>query len=273
MTAEAPAAADVAAKMTDEQKFVFDLKGWLLLPSLLTADQIESIKQHVLTLVHRPDELAPDRRSSYSGPAEILLDHPAIVGILREVLQMPDPTPDCYGFRCENSFPMYRTTGADGLYAHGGGPSMNPLFSYRATGGNIYAGVTRIIWELVDVAKTDGGTLIMSGTHKSAFPVPKSLSEKDSPLFESYECPAGSAIIFSEALCHAGPIWRNPNHPRVGIFNCYNRVDQQYHKLTVPPEVIDALSPRRRTLFRGVWMDELPPGNYNSYFSNSNRAL
>jgi hypothetical protein len=223
--------------------------------------------------VKRPDALPPAKRSSYSGPAEHLLDHPAVLPILREVLQAPDPTPESYGFRCENSFPMYRPAGGDGLPAHGGGPNLHPQYSYHARDGKIFAGLTRVIWEFNDVNSGDGGTLIMSGTHKSDFPIPKSLSGKDSALFESYACPAGSALVFSEALCHAGPVWKNPNHPRIGIFNCYNRIDAQFHKLTVPPEVIDALSPKRRSMFRGVWAYELPKGVRNDYFSESNRAL
>jgi hypothetical protein len=128
---------------------------------------------------------------------------------------------------------------------------------------------------LNDVNADDGGTLIMSGSYKSEFSVPYSLSRKNSPLFESYSCPAGSALVFCEAICHAGPVWTNEDHPRVCIFNCYNRVDQQWNKMTVPPEVIDALSPKRRTLFRGVWAADFP-GNgivYNTQFSESNRAL
>jgi hypothetical protein len=273
MTATATEPAHETLVMTDEQKFIFDLKGWILLPGIVERSLAAEIGRHIETLARTPDALPVHLRSSYSGPAEVLLDHPAVACILREVLQSPDPSAECYGFRCENSFPMYRVFGGDGLAAHGGGPTMNPLFSYRAAEGQIFAGTTRVTWELNDVNPGDGGTLIMSGTHKSAFKVPPSLSGKDSPLFETYACPAGSALVFSEALCHAGPVWRNEDHPRVGVFNCYNRIDRQYHKLTVPPAVIDALSPKRRTLFRGVWGAELPKGVLNHYFSEDNRAL
>jgi hypothetical protein len=265
-----------ALAMTEEQKFVFDLKGWVLLPAIIERPIAEEIRAHIETLLLKPDALPANQRSSYSGPAEVLLDHPAVVAILREVLMAPDPNPDCYGFRCESSFPMYRKPGQDGLEAHGGTRTLNPVFSYNARNGKIYSGLTRVIWELNDVATGDGGTLIMSGSHKSEFSVPKSLSGKDSPLFESYACPAGSALVFSEALCHAGPVWNNKNHNRIGVFNCYNRVEQQFHKLTVPREVIDALSPKRRTLFRGVWAAEFhypEPAKHNHYFNDSNRAL
>ena len=32
----------------------------------------------------------------------------------------------------------------------------------------------------------------------------------------NYECPAGSAIFFTENLCHAGPVWQR-NTPRVAV--------------------------------------------------------
>ena len=38
---------DAAVAMTDEQKFFFDLRGWLLLPSILTDDDIEEMKAEV----------------------------------------------------------------------------------------------------------------------------------------------------------------------------------------------------------------------------------
>src|SRR5688572_5840723 len=37
--------------MTEEQKFVFDLKGWLLLPAVLERQQIEALRAHVEALV------------------------------------------------------------------------------------------------------------------------------------------------------------------------------------------------------------------------------
>jgi hypothetical protein len=36
---------------------------------------------------------------------------------------------------------------------------------------------------------------------------------------ESYSCPAGSVLIFTESLIHASNDWLLPN-PRVAIFNC-----------------------------------------------------
>ena len=40
--------------MTPEQKFFFDLRGWILLPSVLSASEIEEMKAEVyaLSLIH-----------------------------------------------------------------------------------------------------------------------------------------------------------------------------------------------------------------------------
>ena len=62
--------------MTPEQKFFFDLRGWILLPSVLSAAEIEEMKAEVYA----------GARHSYQGALQNLLDHPALVGILNEIL-------------------------------------------------------------------------------------------------------------------------------------------------------------------------------------------
>ena len=68
---------------------------------------IEACQEHLHKLKHEPGLLPEHERYSLAGPAQELIDHPAIVGVLREIIA-PDPGPDSYGFRCENSFGMYR---------------------------------------------------------------------------------------------------------------------------------------------------------------------
>ena len=261
--------ADAALPMTEEQKFIFDLKGWLLFPGLLAGGEVTAIREHVYALRDDRDSLDPKDRYSLSGPAQILVDHPAIVTVLRGVLGA-DRHDGCYGFRCESSFPMIRSEGQSGLTPHAG---PRGLHSYSCRNGSIYSGLTRVAWELNPVRKGEGGTLVMSGSHKMNFPVPDSHKAFDSPLFETYECPPGSAIIFSESVNHAGPLWKTKDHPRVAIFNCYSNADAQFHKLNLPTEVIEAMPPKRRTLFRGVWHHDFSKAQPNDYFSDENVAL
>lgn len=134
-----------------------------------------------------------------------------------------------------------------------------------------------MVWELNAVEKTDGGTKFISGTHKANLPNPPSLVEPNNPHLDSYSCPPGSVFLFTESLLHASTGWNNPKVDRVSIFNCYNSILSQYHRLDLAHEIIEAMPPKRQSLFRGVFDWQLttagPEDSSNRYYSPSNRAL
>lgn len=231
--------------MTDEQKFLFDVRGWLLLPGVLTEPEIAAIKEHLLA-----------GGDGFSGPAQELLDHPAIVPILNEILSERPLADDTYNFRCESSFVTIRKAG----WQPGGTqvphvvrpPQGSGPMNYRCNGGRIYSALTRVVWELNPVEEGDGGTLFLTGSHKAAFPAPPSIQRPDSPLWETYSCPPGSVLFFTEALTHSGAVWTRPDRDRVAIFNCYNTINSKWHEWQPHPELLAAMPPLRRTLFRSV---------------------
>ena len=96
--------------MTDDQRFVFDLKGWICIPNVLSEIETEAVRQHIIQLKTDPESIDPLERYSLAGPAQILLDHPVVVGVLRDILE-GDRGDECYGFRCENSFSTIRKKG------------------------------------------------------------------------------------------------------------------------------------------------------------------
>ena len=261
---------DFDVPMTDEQKFIFDLKGWLLVPGVLTEEESALLREHVLQL----KEEYGDKDNNYTPrrwemPSQALFDHPVVVGVLREGLA-GDPGPDCYGFRCESSMPRARTTDYEGLPPHGGG-DIGPL-AYNCHNGRIYSGLTRVVWELNPVEEGDGGTLLMSGSHKGNFGIHKNHMDFDSPMFESYTCPPGSVLFFTESLCHAGPLWTNSERQRISIFNCYGPALAQFHKTNLSADIVAAMPPKRQTLFRGVWQADFGQGRSNNYFAAENLA-
>lgn len=255
--------------ITEEQKFFFDLKGWLLIEGVLESDLIESIREHLHKLRHEPKSLPPHERFSLAGPAQELIDHPAIVGVLREIIAQ-DPGPDAYGFRCESSFAMNRKFGNSGSPPHCG-PIVGPM-AYQFLRGRIYSGLTRVVWELSEVEASKGGTPIMSGSHKANFAVPESYRDYDEKLYDSYSCPPGSVLIFSESCWHYGVEWKDSDQDRVAIFNCYCSYLAQWHKLNLPAETIESMPPKRRTAFRGTWGHDFHRGQHNDYYTDENRA-
>jgi hypothetical protein len=89
-------------------------------------------------------------------------------------------------------------------------------------------------------------------------------------IMDEYSCPAGSVVIFTESLVHAANDWTNPDNPRCAVFNCYNSIWAQWHRVNLPHEVIMQMPPKRRSLFRGTWA--LGAGGNRAY-SEDNRSL
>lgn len=260
--------------MTEEQRYIFDLKGWIALPELLTPEQLGPIRVHQMQFLNDRESLPPEQRDNHGGPSQVLLDHPVVVGVLNEILSHQAlATEDCYGFRFDHTYTSHRPAGHDNFSPHGGAGYFNfggNSHQYQMQPGSIYAGLTRVVWELTEVGPGDGGTMFLSGSHKAAFNRPESLSGRESDLWETYTCPAGSAVVFTEALCHTGTRWTNSQRDRLSLFTCYNTVNAKWGKGCPPQEVIDAMPPKRRTLFRGVWhgMSDVP--GINQYYEPQN---
>ena len=72
--------------MSAAHKYMFDLKGWLLLPGLLSEEELGPIREHQLAFKHDSESLSPRERDYHGGPSQALLDHPVVAGILNEVL-------------------------------------------------------------------------------------------------------------------------------------------------------------------------------------------
>ena len=95
-----------AVPMSDEQKYQFDLKGWITLPGLLDEQQLQPIRAHQMRFLYERETLAPEERDNHGGPSQVLLDAPAVVGVLNEIIShQPLATEECYGFRFDHTTP------------------------------------------------------------------------------------------------------------------------------------------------------------------------
>lgn len=248
--------------LTQEQKYLFDKNGWLLIPGVLTESEIEEMRDFCYRLKNEPDTiLIPHHRSTYGGPLEALTDHPIVVAFANEFLASPYLSSEtCYGFRMETSFLFLRSTSDDkpkGFAPHNG----NGMFrmpgdchQYQCLPGQAYSGLTRVVWELNPVGKEDGGTLFITGSHKAAYTAPEVVRKQEWEFWDTYSCPAGSVIFFTEAITHSGQPWKNSDTDRVAIFNGYNSVDKRW-KISLPPQaLLESMPPKRQTLFRDAYV-------------------
>ena len=91
--------------MTEEQKFIFDLKGYLLIPEVLTRSEIDELKAQIETIRTNVEALPPHERQFPGGASSMLIDHPVIIDILKEILGE---------IRMESSWFTYRSMGNGG---------------------------------------------------------------------------------------------------------------------------------------------------------------
>ena len=91
--------------MTEEQKFIFDLKGYLLIPEVLEPSEITALKTQIETIRTEPESLPLHERQFPGGTASFLIDHPVVLDVLHEILGE---------VRMESSWFTYRTVGNGG---------------------------------------------------------------------------------------------------------------------------------------------------------------
>ncbi len=236
--------------MTEEERFRFDLAGFLVRPAILTPDEVAAIVDQADRIRHNPESLPPEHRRVPGGAASVLIDHPKVIEVLHEIIG-PDVRLEACGL-------TWRLKGESHGELHGGARGQaDPIFGYRVQNDRIHAGMVRVVFELTDVKKEDGATCFIVGSHKRNFPMhPDHMSwedGKESEFLMRYECPAGSAIFFTENLCHAGPVWKRDT-PRIAILHAYSHLATHWHRLTIPPEVMAGLPREKQAYFREPWI-------------------
>ena len=244
--------------LSEEERYIFDTKGWLAIPGVLVESEMEDMREICCQLKFEPESVPERDRSTIGGALEGLCDHPRVVGFMQEFVGNDDlESNEGYGFRMEYSFMgmRLRKYKGDHYSPHGGlGTNLkaDSWHVYRGLPGKAFSGLTQAVWELNPVVKGDG-TLFLSGSHKGHFDLPEKIrEERNHFMWETYECPAGSIVFFTETLTHSGSQWKNDDHDRMAIFNSYNAIPSRYHYWDPHPDQLADMHPKRRTLFRYV---------------------
>ena len=238
-------------------QYLFDVQGYLVIENALRAEEVAQLNR----LLDGRQLPAPGQKQRFGSAPEgsgflawgqpfcDLLDHPRIMPILRFRLG------DC--FRLDRIYGMYMNQGMGRgrLHADYGASAKTS----RARPGEytpfrddqIYNGFVVVTWCLSDSGPGMGGFCCIPGSHKSNFRLPRQIDEapEETPCVIIPEAPAGSAILFTEALTHGTAAWE-AEHERRSLLYKYCVSHMAWTARRVRPPDNAELTPRQRILFR-----------------------
>lgn len=250
--------------MTEDERYLFDLNGYLILRGVLSSDEVqrcnESLDHHSEKLLensaHLPagDEghrievksmLAWER--PWCEPFRNLLVHPNVTPYLESILSE--------GYRFDHGpWLIAMNKGAPDSYLHGGGVERpNLLESYFFKDGRIYTGLTVVEFMLADEGPGNGGLAVIPGSHKANLRCPKSMV-----YFREYQdhvkevnVRAGDAVIFTETLTHGALAWKAKHQRRAMIYKFspgFLAYGSGHHGISFPDYVQDMTEEQRAVM-------------------------
>jgi len=233
-TLDAPIAADIATAPTQAERFFFDNNGYLVLENFLAADHIARLLDALDRAVARRRRAAEadpslNRITLKNGPKStrilyILDDDPLFL----EMLDWPAILPYVKALMG----PIFHHLASDAIVEHGsdlisrtGGWHIDGNFGgYRNLGYPIPLMQLKVGYYLTDMSRPGNANLtVVPGSHKAAHP-PAEEDLKRRDLFPGAVqvcAPAGSAILFHNAIWHTAGPFASPEHQRTMLYYAY----------------------------------------------------
>ena len=229
--------------MSDEEKYYFDLRGYLVVRGALSSGQVracnDAIDHHAGSIRARPVEGGGLARGSaaltggsgrrelrgmlgwpapYRQPFRDLLVHPVVVSRLNEICGR--------GFRLDHG-PLLigAEAGTEGHLLHGAGEPFSPANWYHHQNSVISCRGVTVAWQLTDVGDGDGGFAVVPGSHKSREPTPRGVRtvEDDMGLVVQPAMAAGDVLFFAETATHGTLPWKGEGERRSVLYKYAER--------------------------------------------------
>jgi ectoine hydroxylase-related dioxygenase (phytanoyl-CoA dioxygenase family) len=187
--------------LTEGERRVLDEDGYVILTGLLTTPELARMRQAVGHALERAPSLDPLWRPG--GTLHVDLEQDPAFAPVRESARLRAALSHLLGRRWELTRLTLRAPqpgfGAQVLH----GAATLPPAKRGVLAGERPTLVTAIV-ALVDFTSENGATRVVPGSHRTwSLKVP---ADPDAPFREAkvLSCPAGSAIVFPEALVHSG---------------------------------------------------------------------
>ena len=257
------------ATMSDREKYLFDLQGFLVVREFLTLEEVNAFNEAV--------DANPDKRGGYSGtqrdgtplegshgpfsfwldmlaweepwcqPFRDLLAHPKLIPYLNTMMGR--------GWKVDHGVEVLTMeTGCEGLPFHGSGNvNFNGSRHYVYQNGRMRCGLIVCQFYLTDVNPGDGGLTVIPGSHKGNFPIPKHIPnyEADREIFCHIPLKAGDLVIFNEATTHGTLPWKGKGERRCVLHRYtpkYLHYHGGYYKTSLPDWVSELTEAQQAVL-------------------------
>ncbi len=245
--------------MTEEQKYLFDLQGFIVLKEVVPPEVIAACNTALDRFEPVPPEAFPPPLCLGTEKTEQelyisnilegdsafipLVDIPEVLDVVETVTGGP--------YRLNHTYTIYRWGGGfTRLHMHG--TPIIPKCQYHCRNGQMVSTLTKAVFPMLDCEVEDGCFAVVPGAHKSNFPKPWGNHPDENPVLTPVPAGAGDAIIFTEALTHGSTV-NVSNRPRRTIYYCYSigyMPDWGTHGLHFSEELMESLSEGQREILR-----------------------
>lgn len=237
--------------MTDQERYLFDLQGFLVVENALPPETVAALNTLLDAKLRAQEDAQKNtyrfgRLLHWGEPFRALIDNPRITPYLAELLGEK--------FRLDHDYcDVIRSgKGPIGTSLHGGAFPFDPTAYYHYNNGVLRNGLTVVAYNLKNVNPGDGGFGCIPGSHKANLPFPGEWREMETthPLVQRVTGPAGTAILFSEALTHGTLPWRGRDERRT-VFYKYSPHPLAWAVPPYDPASLEGLTERQQAILEG----------------------
>lgn len=272
--------------LTEMERYLFDLKGFLVLKGALSPAEVAACNATLDTLqdsqpgqwhghVHGHNFTGSHEGLNLqqiyeAGPAfERLIDHPSWIDKVIYFVGTDEKNFDGHHGPCfiDENFASIRGPGqAIGL--HSGGQDRVTRCQYRYHDGRFHCGQINILMAFNDIGPGDGATMVIPGSHKSNIRHPEfdqaamateATSVDGITGAIEVQLDAGDAILFVDAIMHGSAERKNAGQRRIAVYRYGPSWGFFRHPYRPSDDLLGRLTPAQRQIVMPHKDPQQPP--------------
>lgn len=278
---------------TDDEKYLFDTFGYLIVRNVLTQEEVDcandAVDKHMQSIQERVSPVLRNTKKNTAFAGDGKRGRMDLGGVLewgedskvfKSILAHPKLVPKFHGligkgYRMDhNPFLIAQDKGSEGFSLHGGTidcstGAYNPALAYSCMNGQMHSSLLACSVQLVDHNAGNGGFCVVPGSHKSNFKMPDKMI--DGEIYKEFilqpETKAGDVVLFSEGTVHGAMAWTADHQRRVCLYrfapatSAYGRSYMETGQKTWPEAMYDDLNDTQRSVLEPPYANRLDRAN------------